>query len=425
MLSRQDNEMLTRVGPGTPMGTLFRRYWLPVALSEELPQPGAPPVRVRALGEDLVAFRDASGSPGLIDEFCIHRRASLFFGVCEDVGLRCIYHGWKFDAQGRCVDMPTSTKPPESYRDRLRIKSYPVREAAGAIWAYMGPKELEPPFREFGWVKQFPNHSHVFKMLEECNFAQAIEGGLDMAHAPILHRRRPFSERGMPNTFIDEHSPATTDDLTPRTHVQYSAYGMRLISEQKKDETTDVVAIIPFIPPAFTVVPPFNQNTGERMVNFWMPRDDYSSWHIQWLYSASGGPIDVERRIEIGGHWVDKDYKKLRNKSNNYLLNRDAQKTRNFSGMEGIVTEDHALNESQGAIMDRTRERLGSIDVAVVAMRRLLLAGAKSVMEGRDPPGLRGERFDEIQSERIEKPPHVSCLDVSPLIREHQSLSSA
>jgi phenylpropionate dioxygenase-like ring-hydroxylating dioxygenase large terminal subunit len=397
------------------MGTLFRKYWLPVLLAEELPEPDCPPVRVRALGEDLVAFRDTAGTVGLIDEFCVHRRASLYFGLCEDGGLRCAYHGWKFDAQGRCVDMPTANAAASSYREKLRIKSYPTKEAGGAIWAYMGPPDEMPPFREFGWIKQYPAKSHVFKMQEDCNFAQAIEGGLDMAHAPILHRRRPFSDRGMPNEgIIAAGSPATTDDLAPNTLVDYREYGLRLVSEQTKDEATDVVAIIPFIPPAFTVVPPSNAQTGERMVNFWMPRDDYSTWHIQWLYSATGVSIDVERRIAVGGHWVDKNYRKLRNKDNDYLLDRHAQRTRNFSGMEGIVTEDHAMNESQGPIMDRTKERLGSIDVAVIAMRRMLLGGAKSVMAGGPAPGLIYDAFDEVKSERFEKPKGSAWIDHCP-----------
>ena len=421
MLTKEDNEKLTRVGPGTPMGTLFRRYWLPVLLSEELPERDGAPVRVKALGEQLVAFRTTDGEVGLIDEFCPHRRASMYLGVNEENGLRCVYHGWKFDREGRCVDMPTEP-PNHRFKDKVRSRAYPVREAAGAIWAYMGPRELMPAFREFGWVKAYPAHSHVFKMLEECNFAQAIEGGLDMAHAPILHRRIPISTRGLPNTgIIDDGSPQTTDDLSPRTYVQHTAYGLRLISEQVKDSQTDVVAIIPFVPPAFTLVPPFNQTSGERMVNFWMPRDDTSTWHIQWLYSTNASPLNIERRIAIGGHWVDQNYRKLRNIDNDYLLDRKAQKTRNFSGMEGIVTEDHAVNETQGPIMDRTLERLGAIDVAVIAMRRMLLRAAKDAMEGREPPGLRCNAFDRIQSERLEKSRAVPWQDASPLIREFQN----
>ncbi len=416
MLTREDNERLTRVGPGTPMGTLFRRFWLPVLLSEELPAPDCPPVRVKALGENLVAFRDSEGRVGLLDEACPHRRVSLYFGVNEQGGLRCVYHGWKFDVAGKCVDMPTEA-PTHGYKDRVRTKSYPVRESAGAVWAYMGTADKMPAFREFGWVK---NPSHAFKILEECNFAQAIEGGLDMAHAPILHRRLPITRRGLPLVgIIDQSGPQTSDDLSPRTFVQNTAYGMRLISEQHKDETDDVVTIIPFIPPACTVVPPVNLKTGERMVNFWMPRDDHSTWHIQWLYSPIGGPLNVERRVDVGGHWVDKEYRKLRNASNDYLIDRDAQKTRNLSGIEGIVTEDHAMNESQGPIMDRTRERLSHIDVAVIAMRRLLLRNADAAVAGETPTGLVCDAFDKIQSERYEKSRDTPWQDGAPLPPEH------
>src|SRR6266849_1399253 len=183
MLTREENELLTRTGPGTPLGALMRRYWLPALLAEEISAPDGRPVRVQLLGERLVAFRDTAGRVGLLPEACPHRGASLALGRNEDHALRCIYHGWQFDVSGRCLDTPS--EPPEStYRERVRAEAYPVREAAGVIWAYLGPPDTLPHFPEYLWLQLYPTQSAAFKLLEECNYAQALEGGLDLAHAP-------------------------------------------------------------------------------------------------------------------------------------------------------------------------------------------------------------------------------------------------
>src|SRR2546428_9899143 len=187
MLSPEENELVTRTGAGTPMGEVMRRYWMPAALAWELPLPDCPPIRVKLLGEKLVAFRDTQGRVGLIDEFCAHRRASLFCGRNEEGGLRCVYHGWKFDVTGRCVDM--MNEPEElSFKNKTRQPSYPTVEEGGIIWAYMGPPDLQPPLPKFAWTQAPPTHRHVSKVIEECNWLQALEGGIDTSHAPILHR---------------------------------------------------------------------------------------------------------------------------------------------------------------------------------------------------------------------------------------------
>src|ERR687896_1709338 len=179
MLSQEDNETLTRVGPGTPMGNLLRRYWLPALLSTELPEADCPPVRVRLLGEDLVAFRDSAGKPGLFVQACPHRGASLFFGRNEEAGLRCVYHGWKFDVTGACVDMPS--EPAESnFKSKVRIKAYPGREHAGIIWIYMGPPEKQPPLPEYEFTRLEPHpDDKIFKWVQESNYAQGLEGNID------------------------------------------------------------------------------------------------------------------------------------------------------------------------------------------------------------------------------------------------------
>jgi phthalate 4,5-dioxygenase oxygenase subunit len=186
MLPRKENEWLTRVGPATPMGDTLRRYWVPACLSTELAAPDCPPMRVKILGEDLVAFRDSDGRIGLLDEFCPHRRVSLFFGRNEECGLRCVYHGWKFDVEGNCLDQ--LNEPPEhQFKQHIHITAYPTVEYGGIVWAYMGPADKLPAPPKFAWTQVPETHRHVTKVVQECSWLQALEGGLDTSHAPIMH----------------------------------------------------------------------------------------------------------------------------------------------------------------------------------------------------------------------------------------------
>ena len=185
MLSKERNERLTRVGPGTPMGTTLRRYWIPVVLSWEVPEPDCPPTRVRILSEDLIAFRTTDGKVGLMDEYCPHRQASLWLGRNEDNGIRCVYHGWKFDISGQCVEQMNEPKP---FCANIKTTAYPTYEAAGIVWAYMGPKEKQPAPPDFDWAQVPATHRLVSKVAQSCNWLQALEGGIDTSHFTILHR---------------------------------------------------------------------------------------------------------------------------------------------------------------------------------------------------------------------------------------------
>src|SRR5262249_32279885 len=217
MLSREENELVTRVGEGTPMGNAMRRYWIPALLASEIGEPDGAPVRTRLLGEDLVAFRDTEGRIGLIEEFCPHRRVSLYFGRNEECGLRCIYHGWKFDVSGACVDMMNE---PEEYdfKHKVRMTAYPTCELGGIVWAYLGPAERIPPLPKFAWTQAPEASRHVTKVIEECNWLQALEGGIDTSHAPILHRLlTEESKRGgfkPSNPFVRGKAPKLVVDIT-------------------------------------------------------------------------------------------------------------------------------------------------------------------------------------------------------------------
>ncbi|HEX3059616.1 MAG TPA: Rieske 2Fe-2S domain-containing protein, partial [Usitatibacter sp.] len=185
-MKAEQNELLCRTDAGTPMGELFRRYWLPILLSWELPQPDGPQVRVKCLGERMIAFRDTNGRLGLIDEFCAHRGVSLYFGRNEECGLRCPYHGWKYDVTGQCVEVPS--EPAESgYCQKIKLKSYPLHEQGGVIWVYMGPAGQEPPFPEFEFATVAPEQTYTSKRSQECNWLQAMEGGIDSSHVSFLH----------------------------------------------------------------------------------------------------------------------------------------------------------------------------------------------------------------------------------------------
>ena len=230
MLPKDKNELLTRVGPETPMGETLRRYWVPALLAEELPESDCPPVRVKLLGENLVAFRDTNSRVGLLDEFCAHRRASLFLGRNEECGLRCIYHGWKYDGEGNCVEMPN--EPPESnFKDKIHLKAYPAVEMGGVVWAYLGPEERKPQLPTFDWTVVSESHRYVSKTWQECNWLQALEGGGDITHVTDLHRKMS-SNKAQPGVGADggifSRPPlsATEIEITEYGYIQADIRGV-------------------------------------------------------------------------------------------------------------------------------------------------------------------------------------------------------
>jgi len=388
MLSREDNERITRVGQGTPMGATLRHYWLPALLARELPEPDGAPVRVRLLGEDLIAFRDTRGRVGLLEEFCPHRRASLFFGRNEECGLRCVYHGWKFDAEGRCVDM--MNEPAElQFKDKIAITSYPTLETGGVIWAYLGRPECQPASPSFAWTRVPASHITVSKVIQESNWLQGVEGGIDTSHAPILHRlltsdsRRPGFKPD--NPFVRGKAPRLELDVTD--------YGYRYAGVRPLDETSIHVRTYHFILP-FHQIRPSRSEGGVPLVagHMWVPIDDENTMVYNWEYSVTEPLTEddrLERRLGNGPHDVDQTtFRSIRNKRNNYLLDRHVQKTESFTGIDGINTQDRATQEGMGPIVDRSREHLGPADRAIIQARRLLLEAMKNVADGGTPRGV-------------------------------------
>ena len=385
MLSDEDNRRITRVGPGTPMGHLMRRYWQPAALSEEVAEPDGAPVRVRLLGEDLIAFRDSTGKVGLVDAFCPHRRAPMFFGRNEDCGLRCVYHGWKFDASGACVDMPS--EPADSlFKTKVTIAAYPTWEGGGMIWAYLGPPELQPAPPNYELVRAPQSHRWVSKTYEECNWLQALEGGVDSSHVTFLH-----------NMNIADRS--WLHAVAPEIEFERSAYGHYGVAIHKRPEA-QYVRSFHYVMPGQTIrarstAPHGGAAAVPHMTgHIWVPIDDETCWIYNWLYSyAPEIPLDrafaLARETEQGRGPDDltTGYRLKRSRANDYGIDREAQKHRTFSGIEGINTQDYAIQEGMGAIVDRSKEHLAVSDRVIILTRQLLLEAVSAAERGEPVRG--------------------------------------
>jgi len=403
MLTREDNERVTHVGRGTPMGDTMRRYWMPALLAWELPEPDCPPVRVKLLGEELVAFRDTRGHIGLLEERCPHRLASLFLGRNEECGLRCVYHGWKFDVDGRCVDM--MNEPEESsFAHKIRTTAYPTVEAGGVIWAYLGPVEQRPPLPRFAWTQAPATHRHVSKVIQESNWLQGLEGGIDTSHAPILHRvLNPDTTRpGFKPTdpFVRGKAPAIEVDVTD--------YGYRYAGLRPLDARDMHVRAYHFILPFHQIRPGRTGSGGSFTAvagHMWVPMDDETTMVYNWEYSTTE-PLTEEDRLErrLGNGPLDVDqttFRSRKNRENNYLLDRAVQKTETFTGIDGVNAQDRAVQESMGGIVDRSREHLGPADRPIIQARRLLLQAIRAAETGGTPPGVEPTYYDLRPAEAV------------------------
>jgi nitrite reductase/ring-hydroxylating ferredoxin subunit len=371
MLSRKDNNYITEIGPGTPMGNLFRRYWLPALLAEELPEADCPPVRLKLLGEDLVAFRTTSGRPAVLDTWCPHRNANLFWGRNEQDGLRCVYHGWKFDADGSCVDMPN--EPPRSrFAEKIKQPAYQAVDAGGVIWVYMGPPELSPAVPELEWTLVPESQRSVSKRIQACNWLQNLEGEVDSSHANFLHANLGPDGRPIRNDERDE-------DLHPVFSVLETDYGLAICARRDAGPDKYYWRITPFMLPSYTIIP--GTFGGSYTFTGAVPRDATTMIGITATWNTEH---EIPKRPFVD---VDEDYFPLQNKGNDYLIDREAQKTVSFTGIRGVRVQDMAVQEDQrGPISDRTTEHLGSSDTGVIATRRRVLRQARALEKGIEPP---------------------------------------
>lgn len=427
MLSAEDNELLTRTNRGTPMGELFRRFWMPALLSREVPEPDCPPVRVRIMGEDLVAFRDTTGRVGLVDRRCSHRGADLWFGRNEECGLRCVYHGWKFDADGRCVDIPTMARD-EGLRARVGITAYPTVEAGDIVWAYLGPPERRPPLPQLEFCTVPPDHRFVTKKLQECNWAQSCEGALDTAHFSFLHTplelpEVPPERRRHP---LAEAMRWMKEDPAPVFHVREHDAGLLLAASRRAGEDQLYWRVTQYLLPNHSLAPgsaPGDIYFGQT----WVPIDDESCWVYVYSWHPDRPLNDRENRFvpgvptvhaDVDEHWVPR-----RNRSNDYLIDREAQRTRSYTGIEGISEQDAAIQDSQGRIADRTREHLGPTDVGIVRFRRTILGAARALAAGEEPPAASAPEAYRVRGGAMVAP--ASCSVEEALLARFGSLTGA
>jgi phenylpropionate dioxygenase-like ring-hydroxylating dioxygenase large terminal subunit len=378
MLTREQNETLTQTGPGTPMGDLFRRYWIPALLSEELPEPDCPPIRVKLLSEPLVAFRDTQGRVGLLGEFCAHRRASLWFGRNEEDGLRCPYHGWKYDVTGKCVDIP-SEQPGSRFCEQVKMKAYPCVERGGAIWTYMGPPKLQPAFPEFEWATVPEPQRYVSKRLQECNFMQAMEGGIDSSHVSSLHSGELHTDTLHKGT----KGASYQKDARPRFEVVDSPGGLLIGARRNADEGNFYWRVTQWIMPWYTMIPPYGDHALHG--HAWVPIDDETCWSWSMSHHPTRPLSEVEWEAIRNGESIYAElipgtYRPMANKDNDYLIDRAGQKSgRYYSGVKGISMQDASIQESMGPITDRSQEFLATTDIAIVKARRRLLQAAQEL----------------------------------------------
>ena len=402
MTSRADSEVLTRVGPGTPMGDLLRQYWMPALLSEDLL--GAPAVRVRLVGEDLVAFRDGTGAVGLLAEHCPHRGASLYFGRNEGDGLRCVYHGWKFRPDGACIEMPN--EPPECrFAEKVRAVAYPCRERNGVVWVYLGPRATPPPLPELEWNLAARSPPFLWRMVRDCNWLQAMEGDLDSSHVNVLHGTPDDLEaptvpgHRMPGAWASGMRLVRAGG-PPRLEVADTPYGALYSARRPVDEAREYHRVHPFLFPFPTMVGG-GVDAGDVSFNgkAWVPMDDTRTLILEWQYRP-GRPWSAAERAElerIRNPWGFQPatgaaagaFRSRAHAGNDYLRDRELEAGPLVCGILSNPLQDAAVQEGMGAIVDRTREHLGPADAMIVRVRRRLLAAARALRErGEPPPGV-------------------------------------
>jgi len=393
-LTREENDLLCRVGPGTPMGNLMREYWTPALLSSELTEPDGDPKRIKLLGEELIAFRDTNGQVGLIAQNCPHRGASLFFGRNEECGLRCVYHGWKFDVTGQCVDM--LSEPAESnFKAKIKATAYPCRDRGGIIWAYMGPRSTPPPLPDIEPNMLPDGEWTVSAVMRECNYFQALEGDIDTSHASFLHWGAMQSKDARPGTFMYYR----TQDRAPRYAIVDTDFGTMYGAYRPAEEDSDYWRIASYLFPFYVIIP-----TGllghQVLVRAWVPIDDEHT-----MFISMGKRVERAGRTRNGADgsavrfsmpyaptttdWYGR-FALEQNARNDYLIDRELQRSKaSFTGIEGVHQQDQAVTESMGPIIDRTREHLGTSDSMIVRTRRRLMGIARDLQEhGTVPPGV-------------------------------------
>ncbi len=405
MLTAEQNDLLCRVEGSAPMGQMMRRHWLPACMIEEIAEADGTPLRVRMLGEDLVAFRDSDGRVGVLGEYCPHRGASLVYGRNEECGLRCLYHGWKMDVEGNVLEM--ASEPAESrLAEKVKHKAYPAREAGGLVWIYMGPPEAMPEFEPPAFAPTPETNVAIVKVQVPCNWAQILEGAIDSAHSSSLHSTDMPPARVERSTSKGGVWQRPSTDKAPRLQVQLTNYGFRYAAIRRPIEdaaTKDYVRITTFVAPITVLIPP---NDVYGLVNINVPIDDTHTmfYFIGWSNWGPGVDTEAFRKFCHARVGVDLDpqYRRIRTRDNNYLQDRKAMKLGDYTGIPGIPNQDMAMWETMGPIADRSRERLGASDIAIVKFRRLMVDAVRRFQRGEPALGTTAPRIPHVKLRSFE-----------------------
>jgi phthalate 4,5-dioxygenase len=411
MLRKEVNDLLTQTEAGTPMGELFRQYWLPAMLASELPENDCPPVRVKLLGEKMIAFRDTEGRYGLLEEFCAHRRVSLWFGRNEECGLRCPYHGWKFDVEGNCVDIPS--EPEDSkFKEEVKLQAYPLIRVGEVLWTYMGPAESTPPEPLWEFATVAPEQTVTTKRSQENNWLQALEGGIDSSHVSFLHSRElerdPLFKGAKANNY-------NLGDLKPVFDVSPSEGGLYIGARRGAEDGKYYWRITQWVMPCFTMIPPRADHPQHG--HFWVPIDDENCWTWSYDYHPNRALTAEERQACLDGKGIHTEnipgtFRPVQNSDNDYMMDREAQKRgETYSGVFGFGMQDASLQESMGPIVDRSRENLVQTDYGIVMTRNRLRKAATDLKEkGILPPGRDPEHM-KVRSIAVVLDPALNYAD--------------
>ncbi len=430
MLSKQDNELLCRVGPGTPTGTLLREYWLPFLFDWEVETDGALQ-RVRLLGEDLIAFRDSLGQIGLLGDHCAHRGASLFFARNENCGLRCVYHGWKYDVSGRCVDMPN--EPSESnFKDKVRQTAYPCVEAGGVIWAYLGPRETPPPLPHLEWMDLPKEQRFSSKRVQYSNWVQGMEGDIDQSHVSFVHSRLNIADEselrfrtGGPRRLVDE---IRKNDTHPKFEVVETPYGVCIGAGRQAGDGMRYWRVTQHLMPFHTMTGPYGEDPT-RGWRAWVPIDDENVFVIGTNFHPSR-PLaegELDRYANRSGVWnISPEmrvpetsapygrWRPLPGLENDFFQDRDVQRTQTYSGIPEFWGQDCAPQLSMGVICDRTQEHLGTSDSAIISVRRRLLRASKELRDnGVVPTEIDNPEVYMVRADALLIPAEESWLEAT------------
>ena len=411
MLRKEVNDLLTQTDQGTPMGELFRHYWIPAMLASELPEMDCPPVRIKLLGEPMIAFLDSDGRYGLMEEFCAHRRVSLWYGRNEEGGLRCAYHGWKYDVTGQCTEIPS--EPDDSdFCKSIKLQSYPLIKVGDVLWTHMGDPENRPPEPEWEFATVSPEQTVTTKRFQECNWLQALEGGIDSSHVSFLHsnelERDPLFKGAKANKF-------NLNDLKPVFDVSPSAGGLYIGARRNAEDGKYYWRITQWVMPCFTMIPPRADHPQHG--HFWVPVDDENCWTWSYDYHPNRSLTDVERQACLDGKGVHAaiipgTFRSVQNKDNDYLMDREAQKRGDtFSGIAGFAMQDGSLQESMGPIIDRSRENLVGTDYGIVMTRNRLRKAVTDLRDkGTEPPG-RDVKHQKVRSVAVILDPELNYAE--------------